>query len=155
MQKAPDEPPLITEPLLERVGQAEEILSFAKGAVAALPGGADLGEIKAVGEAPGELKQGVQQINELAGIVRKIATTAAAVRVDPKSLAPSPEAIQLQLLAAEVDYIKTVSVLRARRSLDKAAVLASIREHCRQLIKAVGPGTERLGRSRSNGLQDH
>ncbi|MFN7920347.1 MAG: hypothetical protein U0Q16_09635 [Bryobacteraceae bacterium] len=136
-EKAPQEPPLITQTLLDRVNQAEDIFDFAKGAVESLPAGAAAGEIKAVGQALDELRKGVEQINALAGVVRRIATTAAAVRVDPKSLAPSPEAIEMQLLAAEVDYIKAVSVLRARRSLDKAEVLKLIREHTR-LVKGLG-----------------
>lgn len=133
--KEANESPLVTETILERVGQAEDILGFAQGAIGSLnckPNttcGATLKEFQAVGEALGELKKGVEQVNILATSVRKIAAAAAKIRVDPKSLAPSPVAIQMQLLATEADYIKAVSVIRARRSLDKREVLQLIREY--------------------------
>ena len=133
--KEANEPPLVTETILERVGQAEDILGFAQGAIGSLnckpdtTCGATLKEFQAVGEALGELKKGVEQVNILATSVRKIAAAAAKIRVDPKSLAPSPVAIQMQLLATEADYIKAVSVIRARRSLDKREVLQLIREY--------------------------
>ena len=127
--KAAGESPLVTQTILDHVGQAEDILSFAKGAIGSMSPNAGTSEFKAAGEALADLKQGVEQINILATTVRGIAKAAAAVRVDPHSLAPSPVAIQMQLLATETDYIKTVSVIRARRSLDKRDVLEMIREY--------------------------
>jgi len=127
--KAGGESPLVTETILERVGQAEDILSFAKAAIGSISKDAGKDEFKAVGASLEDLKKGVEQINILATTVRGIAKAAADVRVDPRSLAPSPVAIQMQLLATETDYLKTVSVIRARRSLDKREVLELIREY--------------------------
>ncbi len=143
------EPPLVTETILERVGQAEDILGFAQGAIGSLkctPGttcAATAREFQAVGEALGELKKGVEQVNILATTVRKIAAAAANIRVDPKSLAPSPVVIQMQLLATEADYLKAVSVIRARRSLDKREVLELIREYKLRLAGIRVPMTRK------------
>ena len=135
--KAAGESPLVTATILERVGQAEDILSFAKGAIGSISPVAGREEFQAVGDALGDLKKGVEQINILATSVRGIARATKDLRVDPKSLAPSPVAIQMQLLATETDYLKAVSVIRARRSLDKREVLQLIREY-RDRVEGIG-----------------
>jgi hypothetical protein len=65
---------------------------------------------------------GLKELNTLIGTVRTIWSSARAVSVDPRSLAPSIEETELAVLAVETQYLKELTLLRARQQLDYAEV---------------------------------
>lgn len=71
-----------------------------------------------------KISVGLDQMLSLYGIVKGIWDGYQAVSVDPASLRPPREQIDLQLLALEQDHLKTVSLILARENIDAGTALA-------------------------------
>jgi len=119
--------------LVDRAGQFDELLGFAKKLTDSLPSGSsdpteagqglrdDLSaEIESARKAVDDIRKGIQEVQELAQSVESIIDSWKNIRVDPASLAPSPEKIALELLQREAEFIKTLTAIRVRRYLEVA-----------------------------------
>jgi hypothetical protein len=79
-----------------------------------------------VGNALTAIEEGLDQILGLYKAVVSIWRGQKAVRVDPASLRPPPQQIELQLLAVEQDHLKTVARIRARKELEVGVALSGV-----------------------------
>jgi hypothetical protein len=73
-----------------------------------------------------KIGDGLDQMLSLYGIVKGIWDGYQAVAVDPASLRPPREKIDLQLLALEQDHLKTVALILARENIEAGAALARV-----------------------------
>lgn len=130
--------PALGEEILKRIAQADELIELAGKAAKALPG---KGNFAAATQALDQIKTGVEEVTALVGSVAEILRTQKLVEVDPASLAPSRQRIQIQLLALEAEYLKTLTALRAMRELDKASVQTLIDNYRRSFnqLKITNP----------------
>ncbi|MGJ5820091.1 hypothetical protein [Paludibaculum fermentans] len=115
----------------ERVGQFDELLGLAAELAAKLKATTSdtstqakledaSTKTKAVQDAVKDIQKGIQEVQELAATIGAIIDTWNGVKVDPASLAPSPEKIALELLEREAEYIKTLTAIRVRRYMEVA-----------------------------------
>lgn len=114
----------------ERVGQFSELLGLAGKLTTTLKQAAPPGnqsalddlatKQKAAQDALADIQKGIQEVQELAATVESIIDSWNGVKVDPSSLAPSPEKIALELLEREAQYIKTLTAIRVRRYMEVA-----------------------------------
>jgi hypothetical protein len=72
------------------------------------------------------IEEGVDQIIGLYKAIASIWRGQQAVSVDPASLRPPPQQIELQLLAVEQDHLKTVAAIRARKELEVGVALSGV-----------------------------
>lgn len=113
----PVDQPLADE-ILNRISQADELLSLADRAMK----GIDPKRFATASKALDQIQSGLDEVTALVSTVGKILRTQKEVSVDPRSLAPSPIRLQIQLLAIEAEYLKTLTAMRALRELDRQAV---------------------------------
>ncbi|MBS1830867.1 MAG: hypothetical protein JST93_36570 [Acidobacteria bacterium] len=124
----------------ERVGQFEELLAFARKVAAGIPANpADSNQAAAgirediattltsVEKAVKDIQKGIQEVGELATTIETIVSSWEKIRVDPASLAPSPDKIALELLQREAEFIKNLTALRVRRHFEVAETIKLIR----------------------------
>jgi len=97
------------------VGDVQDFSTFAGEA-------ANIKEARQASASLQELTNGLKELNALITTVSTIWTSARAVREDPESLAPSRQETELALLAVEAQYLKELTLLRARKQLDVAEV---------------------------------
>jgi hypothetical protein len=156
----------------ERVGQFSELLGLAGKLTATLkqvapagnPAALDDLAIKqqAAQDALADIQKGIQEVRELAATVESIIDSWNGVKVDPSSLAPSPEKIALELLERESEYIKTLTALRVRRYMEVAETRNLLRRFDAELARCRfsaaefnTPITEDLARFMGNeGMRD-
>ncbi len=79
-------------------------------------------EATAASAATQKVIDGLKEINTLIATVGTIWSSARALSVDPRSLAPSKEETELAVLAVEVQYLKELTALRVWQQLDYAEV---------------------------------
>ena len=98
---------------------AEKIVGFAK---------AHINEAKGVGEALDAIQSGLDQVLAMYKAIASIWRGQQAVSVDPSSLRPPPQQIELQLLAVEQGHLKTLARIEARKQLEVGAALRGVEE---------------------------
>lgn len=156
----------------ERVGQFSELLGLAGKLTATLKQVAPAGnqaafddlatKQQAAQDALADIQKGIQEVRELAATVESIIDSWNGVKVDPSSLAPSPEKIALELLERESEYIKTLTALRVRRYMEVAETRNLLRRFDAELARCRfsaaefnTPITEDLARFMGNeGMRD-
>ncbi len=111
LKKSSKEQPFSLDPAVERLGDVNDLLEFS-GSVA------NVKENKEASKALKEVQDGLKEINELIGAAHTIWDSERKVEVNPRTLAPSAEDTQLALLSVEVQYLKELVLIRARRMLD-------------------------------------
>lgn len=129
----------------ERVGQFSELLGLAGKLTATLKQVAPAGnqaafddlatKQQAAQDALADIQKGIQEVRELAATVESIIDSWNGVKVDPASLAPSPEKIALELLERESEYIKTLTALRVRRYTEVAETRNLLRRFDTELAR--------------------
>lgn len=129
----------------ERVGQFSELLGLAGKLTATLKQVAPAGnqaafddlatKQQAAQDALADIQKGIQEVRELAATVESIIDSWNGVKVDPSSLAPSPEKIALELLERESEYIKTLTALRVRRYMEVAETRNLLRRFDTELAR--------------------
>jgi hypothetical protein len=82
------------------------------------------------------IEEGVDHIITLYKAVASIWRGQQAVSVDPASLRPAPQQIELQMLVVEQDHLKTVAKIRARKELEIGVALSDV-ENALVLVGAV------------------
>jgi hypothetical protein len=112
-----------------------DILAYAQ-KIAGLADNALPATAKGVVNALTALEEGLEQVIGLYKAVAGIWRGQQAVSVDPASLRPAPQQIELQLLAVEQDHLKSVARIRARRELEVGVALSGV-EHALALVAAV------------------
>jgi hypothetical protein len=117
-----------TDPFIIRAFNALEdpggdILDFAQ-KIAGLA--KDSPTTKGVVNALDRVEEGLTQIIGLYKAIAGIWRGQKAVSVDPASLRPSPQQIELQLLAVEQDHLKTVAKIQARKELEVGGALSGV-----------------------------
>ncbi|MBL8232615.1 MAG: hypothetical protein JNL98_29220, partial [Bryobacterales bacterium] len=108
----------LADEILNRISQADELLSLADRAMK----GMDAKRFATASKALDQIQSGLDEVTALVSTVGRILRAQKEVSVDPRSLAPSPIRIQIQLLAIEAEYLKTLTAMRALRELDRQAV---------------------------------
>ena len=114
--------------LLSHLGDAEDIVGYAKN-IGALTGNQGLGK------SLDEISSGLDQAIALYNSVKGIWDGYKAINVDPTSLRPAREAVELQLLRLEEQHIKNLARIRAVEHLEAGDVLGRIR-NARQFLGA-------------------
>jgi hypothetical protein len=109
LKKSMPQGSLTVEELFSRLGQADEILEFANGALGANPA-----RLMALNE----LAATLEQVGKLYASVRGILAAKAAVSVPVSSLRPNPLETELQLLQVEEQHWKALGLIRARRAME-------------------------------------
>lgn len=115
LKMASNENPPSLDPVINLLGDVQDFTAFA-GEVAKIK------EAKEASTSLQEVVNGLKELNALITSVNTIWRTAQQVRVDPKTLAPSKEETELAVLAIEAQYLKELTLLRARKQLDLAEV---------------------------------
>ena len=82
------------------------------------------------------IEEGLDHIITLYKAIASIWRGQQAVSVDPASLRPAPQQIELQLLVVEQDHLKTVAKIRARKELEIGVALSDV-ENALVLVGAV------------------
>jgi len=82
--------------------------------------------IAGVTNALGKIEEGLDQIIGLYKAIAGIWRGQQAVSVDPASVRPAPQQVELQLLAVEQEHLKTVAKIRARRELEVGVALSGV-----------------------------
>jgi hypothetical protein len=102
-------------------------------------------QVKGVSTALNKIGDGLDQTLSLYKALKGIWEGQKAVSVEPGSLRPPKEQIDLQLLALEQDHLKTTAQIRARKELELGAALDLVKEaqaevESLQKFYAVTPG---------------
>jgi hypothetical protein len=87
----------------------------------------------------GAIEEGLTQIIGLYKAIAGIWRAQQAVRVDPASLRPPPQQVELQLLAIEQEHIKTVAKIAARKELEVGVALSGV-DNALVLVGSLGFG---------------
>jgi hypothetical protein len=127
-----------TDPFIIRAFDALEdpggdILDFAQ-KIAGLA--KDSPTAKGVMSALDKVEEGLTQIIGLYKAIVSIWRGQKAVSVDPASLRPPPQQIELQLLAVEQDHLRTVAKIQARKELEVGEALSGV-DNALVLVGAV------------------
>jgi hypothetical protein len=127
-----------TDPFIVRAFEAlqnpgGDILEYAK-KIAGLA--TDSPTASGVVNALSAIEEGLDQIIGLYKAIASIWRGQQAVSVDPASLRPAPQQIELQLLVVEQEHLKTVARVRARRALEVGVALSGV-ETALRLVAAV------------------
>ncbi len=108
---------------------------------------ADLAKDSSLGNGLGNaltaIEQGLDQILALYKAISSIWVGQKAVSVDPASLRPSPQQIELQLLAVEQAHLETLARINARKELEVGTALLVVKSAINQLQTVL----KRLGQS--------
>ena len=117
-----------TDPFIVRAFEALEdpggdLLKYAE-KIAALAGSSSTA--RGVGNALAAIEEGLDQILGLYKAIASIWRGQQAVSVDPASLRPPPQQIELQLLAVEQVHLKTIARINARKELEVGVALAGV-----------------------------
>jgi hypothetical protein len=111
------------------LGQVKDLTDFA----------GEAGKIKETKDASATIQKvidGLTEVNALVSSVETIWSTARAMSVDPRTLAPSAEETELAVLAAETQYLKEITLLRAAQQMSYAEV-RGILDQLKQRIAAA------------------
>lgn len=106
---------------LDHLGDAKDVVGF--GEQISKLAGSNQGTMNALGQISG----GLDELIALYASVKSIWAATAQVNIKIGDLAPSPENIQLQLLALEEQHLKRLSEIHAQRELHAGDALVSIR----------------------------
>lgn len=135
------------DPLIIRAFEALEdpgrdILQYAE-KIAALAG--DAATRAGVGKALTAIEEGLDQILGMYKAIAGIWRGQQAVSVDPASLRPPPQQIELQLLAVEQEHLKTVARIRARKELEVGLALSGVETALRQVAGVLALDPKKYG----------
>jgi hypothetical protein len=101
--------------------------------------------IKGLSSALTQVGDGLDQMLSLYNAVKGIWDGYQAVSVDPASLRPPQEQVDLQLLALEQDHLKTIALIRAREYAELSATLSRVETALNRLKDAgVLDSTDRV-----------
>jgi hypothetical protein len=90
-----------------------------------------------VGNALTKIEEGLDQIISLYKAIASIWRGQQAVSVDPASLRPPPQQVELQLLGVEQEHLKAVAKIEARKELEVAAALTGVNTALRQVTAVL------------------
>jgi len=116
--RKPNEPAVVE--LLSHLGDVKDLVAFATTI------NKDLSNNKGFGKSLGEISAGLDQMISLYNSVKSIWADEKAVEVDPASLRPAPELIQLQMLQLEEQSIQHLTRIRATQHLEAGDALSEI-----------------------------
>jgi hypothetical protein len=116
---------------------AQKIVEFAKASPTA----------KGIGKALTSIEEGLDQVLALYKAIESIWRGQQAVSVDPASLRPPPQQIELQLLEVEQAHLKTVARITARMHLEVGVALSGVQTAGARLEPVLARVSKSLGPS--------
>jgi len=112
--------------------------------------------IKGLSSALNEVGDGLDQMLSLYTAIKSIWDGYAAVSVEPASLRPPQEQIDLQLLALEQDHLKTIALIRATERAELGIVLNRVETALNRIASAgVMQSTNRVENTLRQTVQAH
>jgi hypothetical protein len=120
-QASPSQDPVVLRAFAALGDPGQDLLEQAR-EIAGLGGGSTTGIVSALEAIASGVDQVVALYRALAGIWRG----QQAVSVDPASLRPPPQQVELQLLAVEQDYLKALARIEAREHVEVGAALNGV-----------------------------
>lgn len=103
------------------------------------------GALKGVANALDQIGDGLDELLALYGSVKGIWAGAAAVSVDPASLRPPRQALEIRMLALTQDHLQTVAQIEARRNMDLGTTLDQVATALNMMASlGLAQSTERI-----------